>query len=72
MVLKHGSWSSLTAKLEVGGMADDGPTAVDCQTLVGAPISAALGPTDHKVPCYQPEVGVPHFHLCTIHTPPGG
>lgn len=64
---------TLTAKLDVGGSADDGAAAVDGQALIGARISSGLRAADHQAACDQ---GVARVHaqrdLCAVHQPPAG
>lgn len=61
---------SLTAKFEDRCPADDGATAVDGQTLIGACVSNGLRAADHQVAGNQ---GVAQVHtqrdLCAVHKP---
>ena len=61
---------SLTAKFEVSCSADDGATAVDGQTLIGACVSSRLRAADHKVAGHQCVAQVQtQRDLCAIHKP---
>lgn len=61
---------SLTAKFDVSCSADDGSTAVDGQTLIGAGVPVPLGSADHQVSGHQSVTEVQtQRHLCAIHKP---
>lgn len=62
---------TLTAKLDVGGSADDGAAAVDGQTLIWARVSSGLGAADHQAPRHQGVARVQaQRDLCAVHQPP--